>query len=148
MFDFSPFLLKPAQSGCDIKVQQGAAPAVNHPEQRSVYTRAMSEGKRSRKVASKNQAQLFTPEHSFLLKQLWLVAGFGRCPPIRALLCVGHWRFVASADYGICCCEVTGFPDSRSQLLRPAPRIAAVNDPPEKPELFPNIGPITANVVF
>ena len=34
------------------------------------------------------------------------------------------------------------------QFLRPAPRIAGVNDPAKEPELFTNIVPITTNVIL
>jgi len=55
---------------------------------------------------------------------------------------------VALADRGGFGYEVRCLPDSRSQLLRPAPRISAVNDPANESELLPNIPPVTPNVTF
>jgi hypothetical protein len=70
-----------------------------------------------------------------------------------------HWFSAKEAEF---CCEratllicrsadsnseISGLPDPCPQLLRPDPGIAAVNDPPKEPELFPDIGPITTNVI-
>jgi hypothetical protein len=49
---------------------------------------------------------------------------------------------------GCCTSELSDFPYPFSQLLRPAPPIAAVNDPPKKPELLRNVRPLAANVIF